>query len=643
MHAPQRTSLIAISVALSALLFACSSDDGFYASDTGSPDTTDQDAAFQNEASESVEGFNGASPYLQEDMQRAAEAVSGATGLFATVEELEALDLTNPVDQARWGELTAQFEQQLMNLEQSMAGAALSAIEMAEHEAELQQMRLDALATTSGMSLARPKLISLATVFIVTTAAITVTRIYRNIRDVTYRNQNIPVRRVATTSEEGRQAIVDALESQGVDVPPGATGEEVADLFEEQGGRYVRAHVSQVARTFNVENADAEGELGYVAADNMEAQIDDNAQAARDCGVVATDAVVNLSTAGPTGLGAGVEGTMLVLTATERTPNDYINRHVDAVVAAQERQALETTEPTVPVEEARQRLEEAAEGTSETVPTPEEAEAFVESMVAALREQAEQFAPLTTIPMRIAFGTTTLENDPEAPEGPLRAEMTTPGFVAGEAAEILLVREDAQPIEVASHPLGPTSPLAITHTPLLGTLQVAAVPQGPEVDGVRMWNAEIAIQAVPQPTQIVVDGVNVVVTPRVVNAMQSDTFVVSVEAYEDATLRARRLDTGESYLMALTSEDDQDQCGGIGTFACGSGEVICADIVCNGTDDCGDGSDEAGEMCGDETHCCVATQGCPSETGSSCAETCCCCPYGEVCDRENFANGCVPE
>lgn len=185
--------------------------------------------------------------------------------------------------------------------------------------------------------------------------------------------------------------------------------------------------------------------------------------------------------------------------------------------------------------------------------------------------------------------------------------------------------------------------MTLTDTPLLGTLTLSAVPDGPPADGSQMWSAEVAIRSVARPTQIVVDGVNVSVTPRLLNATQAGSQFVTVEAFENATLRARPLDTGESYLIALTSEDDQDICPGVGTFACDNGEVICADVVCNTQYDCGDGSDESSELCGDPTHCCVATQGCPSETGSTCGETCCCCPYGQICDQDNWANGCVPE
>ena len=78
-----------------------------------------------------------------------------------------------------------------------------------------------------------------------------------------------------------------------------------------------------------------------------------------------------------------------------------------------------------------------------------------------------------------------------------------------------------------------------------------------------------------------------------------------------------------------------------GTFACANGKAICRDKVCNHTNDCGDNSDEASNMCGAAKSCCQVTNGCPGETGSSCAATCCCCPYGQVCDRSNPGRGCI--
>jgi len=78
-----------------------------------------------------------------------------------------------------------------------------------------------------------------------------------------------------------------------------------------------------------------------------------------------------------------------------------------------------------------------------------------------------------------------------------------------------------------------------------------------------------------------------------------------------------------------------------GTFVCGNSKVICRDSVCNGSNDCGDNSDESGGMCGNEQSCCQVTNGCPGETGTSCAASCCCCPYGQACDRANPGRGCV--
>jgi len=87
------------------------------------------------------------------------------------------------------------------------------------------------------------------------------------------------------------------------------------------------------------------------------------------------------------------------------------------------------------------------------------------------------------------------------------------------------------------------------------------------------------------------------------------------------------------------NSEPENICGTAGTFTCDNGTQICADLACNSTDNCGDNSDEQG--CGDESSCCVRTNGCPSETATSCGGTCCCCPYGQICDPSNPANGCV--
>lgn len=75
--------------------------------------------------------------------------------------------------------------------------------------------------------------------------------------------------------------------------------------------------------------------------------------------------------------------------------------------------------------------------------------------------------------------------------------------------------------------------------------------------------------------------------------------------------------------------------------ACADGFPICAELVCNGTVDCADGSDEDPSICGEQSSCCQATNGCPGESGTECSAECCCCDFGEVCDQGNFSNGCV--
>lgn len=78
-----------------------------------------------------------------------------------------------------------------------------------------------------------------------------------------------------------------------------------------------------------------------------------------------------------------------------------------------------------------------------------------------------------------------------------------------------------------------------------------------------------------------------------------------------------------------------------GTFTCANGTLICAENVCNQTDNCGDGSDESASLCGNQESCCVATRGCPGETGSLCGQGCCCCPYAQACNQSDWRAGCM--
>lgn len=75
--------------------------------------------------------------------------------------------------------------------------------------------------------------------------------------------------------------------------------------------------------------------------------------------------------------------------------------------------------------------------------------------------------------------------------------------------------------------------------------------------------------------------------------------------------------------------------------SCADGTPVCAELVCNGTQDCADGSDEDPAICGEQSACCQATNGCPGESATECSAECCCCDFGEICDQGNNANGCV--
>jgi hypothetical protein len=78
-----------------------------------------------------------------------------------------------------------------------------------------------------------------------------------------------------------------------------------------------------------------------------------------------------------------------------------------------------------------------------------------------------------------------------------------------------------------------------------------------------------------------------------------------------------------------------------GIYTCNSGQRICREKVCNGSSDCGDGSDEAPIInCAEQGSCCITTNGCPGETATACGETCCCCPFGQKCSSDHSA-GCV--
>lgn len=263
--------------------------------------------------------------------------------------------------------------------------------------------------------------------------------------------------------------------------------------------------------------------------------------------MVATETVVEFSTSGSSG-SAGLDAAMLVLDATGNTPNDYIGRSVDALVVSEEKEDVAVTPGEMSGERARFGLRRAAEGGEAS---PEHVDELTEAIVESIVEEAErQGATVDEVPVRIAFGTGTIQPDPEQPDV-LSTELELPGFHNGELVDMLIVQEDARPIEVEEHPLGPDSPYHLTHTPLLGTIMLSAVPLGLPVDGERPWEVEVKIRRVTEPTQIVMGGVNVDVTPRLLTASENEMFMVRVDAYGAATVQARRMDTGESFSLSL--------------------------------------------------------------------------------------------
>lgn len=89
------------------------------------------------------------------------------------------------------------------------------------------------------------------------------------------------------------------------------------------------------------------------------------------------------------------------------------------------------------------------------------------------------------------------------------------------------------------------------------------------------------------------------------------------------------------------SQSNSLDCAGGAISSCADGSPICAALVCDGTVQCADGSDEDPNICTSTSDCCQATSGCFGETNTACDDQCCCCPLGQVCDQANFANGCV--
>lgn len=96
-------------------------------------------------------------------------------------------------------------------------------------------------------------------------------------------------------------------------------------------------------------------------------------------------------------------------------------------------------------------------------------------------------------------------------------------------------------------------------------------------------------------------------------------------------------DLGDVEVPDSACDDPQGGGGGAGGgmpcagFTCPSGDCVDPSKVCNQAFDCPGGEDEDPNICGNQDSCCVATAGCPGETGSDCADSCCCCPGGQAC------------
>ncbi len=511
-----------------------------------------------SEALPEMEAFNEAQQGVHRSMNDYAGRLVGEGGFVERAAILRDLDFSRPEDVQQWVEQSKMMDEELEALLVILADGALKALESSRMRSEILGMREQGF-TAEALEL-RQRAFILKTMALAT-AGITIYRTFRSIGETVDDSQKI-VTDMARGEPASREAVADALRKNGVSVPDGSSGEDLAGIFEEQGRNTRRRVANDVREQAGqlIMDGGAEGdEPTDLAVEDSERRVDSAVQ----LGEIAVDSCVAASQSVTGGAGDLIGGTAgaatdLVLTATENDPMSQVKRHVDVVVVSKDTQPVEQPPPSeIPVEDAAAIMEQTAQG--EDGPGPEILIDAANALWTELLELGSQLGALASLPSRIAFTEATLEEEHQGEEATTYSAVApVPGFSEGERAEILATRTDITPQEVPTHELGPDSPLVLDSPPLLGTLSVRSSPAGLALGESQLFDVTVTMRDVPSPTSLTCTGTNAVVSQSVLPAPSAGEYNFRVEVFGRASMRIRRSDSGESYLFTLRMEAPEE-------------------------------------------------------------------------------------
>lgn len=372
-------------------------------------------------------------------------------------------------------------------------------------------------------------------------------------------------RMVYTTAEGGpnsRAALIQILKDNGVEVSDMASAEEVIEIFDTQP-RDVRRTITTQVEAWNEDAFAAGGEDAEDALDRFEEAREDVPEISNEGGALAVTQTVSFVQSVTGGVGnvvGGVPGAVidLTLTATEKNPTDIIQRNVTVFVTAGEKEDLPTqTSPTSPTV-ALETIEKAAAGDPSINP-----EQIVDAATALIQELAEglrsTFGPSVQIAQRFALSGGTLTEEPQE-DGTFKQNVSLPltHFRSGEAAEVVIVREGMLAQEVLNYALGVDPPIVLDTPPLLGTITVESAAGTASAES-QLFDVMATLIRVPQVTELICQGTNVVCSPTVSPVATDGTTTFSVEVFGRGELRLIRRDTGESYALNLTAASSEPE------------------------------------------------------------------------------------
>jgi hypothetical protein len=362
----------------------------------------------------------------------------------------------------------------------------------------------------------------------------------------------------ANGSAEARQAVIQSLRSQGVDISDNASAEQVIETFKEQP-RAMRRTITTEVEAWNEEKFFENSPEANDATTRFEEARQDIPEIANQGGTFAVSQTVSMVqgvTGGPGSIIGGRAGavTDLALTATEMNPTDVVQRQVTVYATGGEKQDLPTETTTTTPTEAVARIESAAEGDPNISD-----EEIMDAAVALMQEVSEalrsEFGPTVQIAEKVALGGGELSEQAQT-DGSVQqdASLELTNFIDGEVAEVVIVREDRLAQEVIDHVLGPDNPIELTGPPLVGTVTAESSPAGDAAGGgSQAFDITADVTHVKESTNLFCQGAGVVCSPSVGQIMGDSTVSFSVDVTDEAQIRLVRHDTGESYSLNLSA------------------------------------------------------------------------------------------